>query len=402
MRSRASFYRGLAEDLAAMELDGLLKPSRVLTSRQGTEIRVRTADGERDLLNICANDYLGLAADPRVMEAAREATVRWGSGTASVRFICGTLAIHEELEAAIARYVEKEDALLFAACFDANGGVFEPLLNEQDAIVSDALNHASIIDGIRLCKAKRYRYARSDLDDLERQVKSARDSGARTVLIATDGVFSMDGHVARLAEMAKIADRFEALMFVDDCHATGHLGPGGRGSGALLGVAGSIDILSGTFGKTLGGAMGGWVAGPRSVIDTLRQRARPYLFSNALAPGPCGSALAAIEIASSPEGDLRRETLMRNATTFRAGMEQAGFDLLPGDTPIVPVMFRDAPVAVAMAQALFANGVFATAFAYPVVPLGEARIRVQLSAGHSEDQVTQAISAFVAAREMAS
>ena len=391
------FYDRIGADLESLGRDGLLKPEHVLQSPQGGEVRI----GGRPVLNLCANNYLGLASDPRVVEAAIEATRRWGAGLASVRFICGTQEIHKELEAEIADYLGYEDAILFAAAFDANGGVFEPLFGEEDAIVSDTLNHASIIDGVRLCKARRFRFATNDMNDLERVLQEARAGGARDILIATDGVFSMDGTIANLATIAQLAERYDALTLVDDCHATGFIGTEGRGTPAYCGVEGRIDLVTGTFGKALGGAMGGFVAGARSVIDLLRQRARPYLFSNALAPAVCGASLAAIEIARSPEGDERRALIRDHAARFRGAMESAGFDLLPGEHPIIPVMIGEAAKAQKFAATLLADGILATGFSFPVVPKGRARIRTQMSAALSSGQVEQAAAAFTrAGREL--
>ena len=391
------FYDRIGADLESLGRDGLLKPEHVLQSPQGGEVRI----GGRPVLNLCANNYLGLASDPRVVEAAIEATRRWGAGLASVRFICGTQEIHKELEAAIADYLGYEDAILFAAAFDANGGVFEPLFGEEDAIVSDTLNHASIIDGVRLCKARRFRFATNDMNDLERVLQEARAGGARDILIATDGVFSMDGTIANLATIAQLAERYDALTLVDDCHATGFIGTEGRGTPAYCGVEGRIDLVTGTFGKALGGAMGGFVAGARSVIDLLRQRARPYLFSNALAPAVCGASLAAIEIARMPEGDERRALIRDHAARFRGAMESAGFDLLPGEHPIIPVMIGEAAKAQKFAATLLADGILATGFSFPVVPKGRARIRTQMSAALSSGQVEQAAAAFTrAGREL--
>jgi glycine C-acetyltransferase len=399
---RGEFYGRVRGTLADIEIQGLTKPERVMVSPQGASVRIRVVeDGaprEIEALNFCANNYLGLAGDRRIVEAATQAAHDWGAGLSSVRFICGTQTIHKQLEAAVADYLGFEDAVLFAAAFDANGGVFEPLFGEADAIVSDSLNHASIIDGVRLCKAKRYRYAPGDVDDLEAQLSEARRQGARTVVIATDGVFSMDGHIAKLAEITALADRFDALVLVDDCHATGFLGPQGRGSAAHCEVEGRVDILTGTFGKALGGGMGGFVAARREVADLLRQRARPYLFSNALTPSLCGAALEAIAIARSAEGDGLRGRLAANAARFRKGMTEAGFDLLPGEHPIIPVMVGDARLAQDMAAALLKLGVFVTGFSYPVVPKGQARIRTQVSAAHTSEQIDQAIRAFVRAR----
>ena len=392
---RAQFYERVQASLDQIDAEGLTKPERVILSRQGPRIDVRGRDGAaRSVLNFCANNYLGLAGDQRLTAAAKQAAQTWGAGVASVRFICGTQEIHKELEAEVADYLGFEDSVLFAAAFDANGGVFEPLLGEDDAIVSDTLNHASIIDGVRLCKARRYRYATGDMDDLETRLREAREDGARTVLIATDGAFSMDGHIAKLDEITALADRYEALTMVDDCHATGFLGAKGRGSAAHCGVEGRIDILTGTFGKALGGAMGGFVAARREVVALLRQRARPYLFSNALAPAVCGAALEAIRIARSDEGDALRDRLADNAARFRAGMNAAGFELKPGEHPIVPVMLGDARLAQDMAARLLDLGVYVIGFSYPVVPKGQARIRTQLSAAHTADDVDAAIAAF--------
>jgi glycine C-acetyltransferase len=392
---REEFYDRTRAELTAIKAAGLLKAERIITSPQGARIEVRGRPAP--VLNLCANNYLGLANDPRVIAGAIAATERWGAGLASVRFICGTQEIHEALEAEIAAYLGFEDAILFAAAFDANGGVFEPLLGEADAIVSDSLNHASIIDGVRLSKAKRFRFETSDMEDLERALREARAGGARTVLIATDGVFSMDGSIADLARITALADRYDALVLVDDCHATGFLGPQGRGSAAYRGVEGRIDILTGTFGKALGGAMGGFVAARRGVVELLRQRARPYLFSNALAPPVCGASLAAISIARSDEGDQLRARLVDNARRFRAGLFEAGFDLLPGEHPIIPVMLYDAPRAQALAERLLDEGVYVSGFFFPVVPKGRARIRTQMSAALTSEHIDTAIAAFTRA-----
>jgi glycine C-acetyltransferase len=387
-----SFYARVDATLSAIEAEGLTKPERVIVSKQGARIEVATPGGTRSVLNFCANNYLGLAADPRIIDAAMEATRAWGAGLASVRFICGTQQPHKHLERAIADYLGFDDAILFAAAFDANGGVFETLLGENDAVISDSLNHASIIDGVRLSKAKRYRFANRDLADLEAQLKAARAAGAETIMIVTDGVFSMDGYIADLAGIRRLADAYEALILVDDCHATGFLGPSGRGSAARAGV--SVDIITGTFGKALGGAMGGFIAARANVIELLRQRARPYLFSNALAPAICGASLKAIEIARGSEGDALRERLFANAKRFRAAMAQAGFNLLPGEHPIIPVMLGDASLAQRMAAAMLDNGVFVTGFSFPVVPRGQARIRTQMSAAHSFEDIDAAVAAF--------
>lgn len=394
---RAQFYERISDALAAIDRDGFTKSERVLLSPQGARVRVRAEGKERDLLNLCANNYLGLANDPRVIAAAHEAGETWGAGLASVRFICGTQQLHKDLEALTASYLGFEDAILFAAAFDANGGVFEPLLGADDAIVSDTLNHASLIDGIRLSKARRYRYATNDMDDLDQTLRRAREEGARTVMIATDGVFSMDGTIADLRQIVELAERHDALTLVDDCHATGFLGEGGRGTAAYRGVEGRVDFVTGTYGKALGGSMGGFVAARREVIELLRQRARPYLFSNALAPAICGASAAAITIAAGSEGDALREHLFANARRFRTGLETLGFDLVPGEHPIIPVMIRDAVKARAMADELLRLGVYVTSFSYPVVPIGKARIRTQMSAAHSPAQIDTAITAFAQA-----
>lgn len=392
-----AFYERIGRELADIDAQGLTKRERVLLSPQGSQVRVATPNGERDVLNLCANNYLGLASDERVVEGAIRATRDWGAGLASVRFICGTQLPHKQLEAQIADYLGFEDSILFAAAFDANGAVFEPLFGPDDAIVSDSLNHASLIDGIRLAKARRYRFATNDMAALEEALQQARREGSGQILIVTDGVFSMDGTVANLAGVVDLAERYGALTLVDDCHATGFLGQGGRGSVAYREVEGRIDIVTGTFGKALGGAMGGFVAARRPVVDLLRQRGRPYLFSNALAPSVCGAAAAAIDIARSDEGDVLRDRLTANALRFRAGLEALGFSLLPGEHPIIPVMLNDAPRAVAMADRLLDHGVYVTAFSFPVVPKGLARIRTQMSAAFTPEQVDDAIAAFAAA-----
>jgi len=384
---RADFYQRVAATLDDITARGLRKPEHVISSMQRPGLTLR--DGHQ-VINFCANNYLGLADHPDVIEAGRDAMARYGAGMASVRFICGTQDLHKQLEARIAAYVGHEDAILYAACFDANGGVFEPLLDAEDAIVSDSLNHASIIDGMRLCKAKKYRFKNADLDDLETQLKAARENGARTILIATDGVFSMDGYYAPLEGIRKLADAYDALIMVDDCHATGFTGPRGAGTPARAGIA--VDILTGTFGKALGGAMGGYVAAKKAVIDLLRQRSRPYLFSNALAPAVTGSSLKAIDIAEA--GDDLRTRLDANAAQFRDGLSKAGFDLLPGTHPIIPVMLYDAQKAQDMAARLLDEGIYVIGFSYPVVPDGQARIRTQMSAAHTPDQIDAAIAAF--------
>jgi len=381
-----AFLDHLRTTLTEIEAAGLYKRERQITGPQGGRVSV----GDRKLVNLCANNYLGLADHPEIVHAASDAVHRYGFGMASVRFICGTLDLHRELEEATARYLGKDDSILFAACFDANGGLFETLLGPEDAVISDALNHASIIDGVRLSKAKRYRYATSDMDELETQLKQADSDGARFKLIVTDGVFSMDGYVAKLPEIRTLADRYGAIVAVDDCHATGHLGPKGKGTGALTGT--EIDIVTGTFGKTLGGAMGGFIAGPQPVIDLLRQRARPYLFSNALAPAVAAGSLKAIEIAEA--ADDRRDKLMRHTRRFRAGLTAAGFELLPGETPIIPVMLGEATRAQDLAKALDRRGVYVAGFFFPVVPQGKARIRTQMSAALEDTDIDFAIGAF--------
>jgi glycine C-acetyltransferase len=383
------FLTHLTRTLGEIEAQGLMKRERPLASPQGAHVRV----AGRDMLNLCANNYLGLADDPRLAAAAKAAIDAHGYGMASVRFICGTADLHRELEQAIARFLGKDDAILFAACFDANGGLFEPLLGEEDAVISDSLNHASIIDGIRLCKARRYRYANSDMDDLERQLRQARADGARFVMIATDGVFSMDGYFARLADIEALARKYDAVTMVDDCHATGFVGPQGRGTPARAGA--EIDILTGTLGKALGGALGGYVAAQQPVIDLLRQRARPYLFSNALPPAVVAAGIEALRIVEA--GDDLRARLAENAAYWRAGLERAGFTLLPGEHPIVPVMLGDARKSQEMASALYDLGVYVAGFFFPVVPRGQARIRTQMNAALSRADLDTALAAFAEA-----
>ena len=386
-----AFHTRIAAELAEIDAQGLTKPERVIHSRQGPVIET----GGRRVLNFCANNYLGLAGDSRVVQAGDRAAEAYGAGTASVRFICGTLGIHKTLERAIADYLGFENAILFAAAFDANGGLFEPLFGPEDAIVSDSLNHASIIDGVRLCKARRYRFATSDMADLEAQLKQARADGARDIIIATDGAFSMDGYIARLPEIRALADRYEALVMVDDCHATGFLGPHGKGSFAHHGV--TVDIVTGTFGKALGGAMGGFICATSPVVELLKQRARPYLFSNALAPSVCGASLEAIRIAQGEEGDALRAQLAANAQRFRRAMIEAGFNLLPGEHPIIPVMLGDARLAQDFADCMLELGVYVIGFSFPVVPRGQARIRTQMSAAHTFDHIDEAVAAFTTA-----
>ena len=386
---KAGFLAHLGEVLAGIEAEGLLKRERLIHGPQGAHVEV----AGRKLLNLCANNYLGLADDPRLVAAAQAAMGQGGYGMASVRFICGTQDLHRQLETRLAQFLGMEDSILFAACFDANGGLFEPLLGPEDAVISDALNHASIIDGIRLCKARRYRYANSDMADLEAQLAQARADGARFILIATDGVFSMDGYLAKLGEIKALADRYGAMVMVDDCHATGFMGPEGRGTPAHAGV--QVDILTGTLGKALGGALGGYIAGPQPVIDLQRQRARPYLFSNALPPAVVAAGLAALDIVEAAD-DLRAQ-LFDNARYWRAGLADAGFRLLDGEHPIVPVMLGEAKLAQAMAADLYQRGVYVAGFFFPVVPKGQARIRTQMNARLTRGDLDVALEAFRAA-----
>jgi glycine C-acetyltransferase len=383
----SQFLATLSAELEAIRAQSLWKTEREILSPQSAHVAVA---GERRVLNFCANNYLGLADHPALIKAAKEALDTHGLGMASVRFICGTTDLHRQLERRIADYLEMQDAILFAACFDANGGVFEPIFGEQDAIISDALNHASIIDGIRLSKAKRFRFANGDMNDLEAKLKDAKSGNARRIVIVTDGVFSMDGYFADLRTIRQLADRFDALVMVDDCHATGFVGPQGRGTPARAGI--KADIVTGTLGKALGGSAGGFIAAAKPVVDLLRQRARPYLFSNALPPAIVAASLKAIDMAEA--GDDLRSQLARNAKNFRAAMAAAGFTLLPGEHPIVPVMLGEAKMAQEMARALYDEGIYVTGFFYPVVPEGKARIRTQMSAAHSDADVATAVKAF--------
>ena len=387
-----SFYQHIADELIEIDKQGLYKRERLITSKQSADIVVADDGSRREVINFCANNYLGLADRPELISAGETALEDHGFGMASVRFICGTQAQHRDLEKALADWLGYEDSILYAACFDANGGVFEPLLGPEDAIISDALNHASIIDGIRLCKAKRYRFANSDMDDLRAKLEAAKADNARHIMIATDGVFSMDGYIAKLDQICDLADEFGALVMVDDCHATGFLGEGGRGSAAYRGVEGRIDILTGTLGKALGGAMGGFTCARQPVIDMLRQRSRPYLFSNSLAPSLVGASLTAIEMVKA--GDDLRAQLTKNAQRFRKGMTTAGFDLLPGEHPIIPVMLGDAKLAQEMSSRLLDEGIYVIGFFFPVVPKGQARIRTQMSAAHTFDHIDRAVEAF--------
>ncbi|MBA3910560.1 MAG: glycine C-acetyltransferase [Rhodobacter sp.] len=389
MTARAAFLDQITSTLSAIDAEGLTKRERLITGPQGAHV----AMGGRQMLNLCANNYLGLANDPRLVAAAKAAMDDHGFGMASVRFICGTQDLHRTLETRLARFLGQDDSILFAACFDANGGLFEPLLGPEDAVISDSLNHASIIDGIRLCKARRYRYANSDMSDLEAQLKAARADGARFIMIATDGVFSMDGYFAKLADIRALADGYGALVMVDDCHATGFVGPQGRGTPARAGI--EVDLLTGTLGKALGGALGGYIAGPQPVIDLLRQRARPYLFSNALPPAVVGAALTALDIVEAAD-DLRAR-LASNAAYWRAGLADSGFSILPGEHPIIPVMLGEAKLAQAMAAELFTRGVHVAGFFFPVVPKGQARIRTQMNAALTTGDLDFALEAFRAA-----
>jgi glycine C-acetyltransferase len=385
--------RGFLDRLAAQTEDlkgaGLFKPERVLSSPQQPVVRL--ADG-RELINLCANNYLALANHPSIREAAHRAIDRYGYGMASVRFICGTQSVHRELEARLSAFLRMDDTILYSSCFDANGGLFETLLDEQDAVISDALNHASIIDGIRLCKARRLRYANDDMDELETRLKVA--SGARVKLIATDGVFSMDGVIARLREICDLADRHGALVMVDDSHATGFIGNGGKGTPEFRDVMGRIDILTGTLGKALGGAAGGYTAARKEIVGWLRQRSRPYLFSNSLPPVIAASTLRVLDLIE--DGDELRSNLRRNTAHFRRRMNEAGFTIVPGEHPIAPLMLGDAALAAKFAEKLLERGVYVIGFSYPVVPMGKARIRTQMTAGHSLEQLDRAIEGFIA------
>jgi glycine C-acetyltransferase len=381
----------LVNQLDEIRSAGLEKHERVMSGPQGSVVTVQ----DREVLNLCANNYLGLADHPDIVASAREALERWGYGMASVRFICGTQEIHKELEAALTEFLGTEDTILYSSCFDANGGIFEALLDERDAVISDALNHASIIDGIRLCKAKRLRYANRDMQDLEQQLKDS--SGARFRMVVTDGVFSMDGYLAPLPEICELAERHDALVMVDDSHAVGFMGAGGRGTHEHHGVMGRIDAISGTLGKALGGASGGYISGRKELVAMLRQRSRPYLFSNSVAPPIVAASLKVLELIRSA-GELR-ERLRENTSFFRSKMTAAGFDILPGEHPIVPVMVGDANLAGRMAEVMLEKGVYVVSFSYPVVPQGKARIRTQVSAAHSKSDLERAVNAFVETRQ---
>ncbi len=385
----ASLTQRYADTLDQIRSAGLFKAERIITSPQSAEITL--ADG-RTVLNFCANNYLGLADHPDIIAAAKDALDTHGFGMASVRFICGTQDLHKQLESTIAGFFGKQDTILYAACFDANGGLFEPLLDENDAVISDALNHASIIDGVRLCKAKGFRYANCDMADLERQLQAADEAGARTKLISTDGVFSMDGFIAPLDEITALARRYNALVHIDECHATGFLGPTGRGSAEVKGVLDRIDIITGTLGKAMGGALGGFTTASSEVVELLRQRSRPYLFSNSLPPHVVAAGIKAFEMLASA-GDLR-ERLAQNTAYFREQMGSAGFDIKPGTHPISPVMLYDAPLAQKFAARLLEEGIYAIGFFFPVVPQGQARIRTQISAAHTREHLDRAVAAF--------
>ncbi len=393
------FLDQLHTQTEALRSEGLYKTERLILGPQDAAIQVQGEDESAEVLNFCANNYLGLANHPQVINAAHQALEDYGYGLASVRFICGTQDIHRQLEQRLASFLRQDDAILFAACFDANGGLFEPLLGPEDAIISDALNHASIIDGVRLCKAKRFRYANNDMQALEAQLKAARAEGVRHIIVATDGVFSMDGYYARLDEICALADRYDAMVMVDDCHSTGFVGPTGRGTAERFGVEDRVDILTGTLGKALGGASGGYTAASAPVVDWLRQRSRPYLFSNTLAPVIAAASLKVFDLLE--DGGALRAQLWDNAAYFRTQMTALGFELLPGEHAIIPVMLRDPKLAQEMAAKLGERGVYVTAFSFPVVPKQQDRIRTQMSAGLTREMLDRAIDAFeVVGREL--
>ena len=379
----------LSKELADIKAAGLYKDERIITSEQGAEIRV--ASGQT-VLNFCANNYLGFSANPKVIDAARKTLDNRGYGMSSVRFICGTQDIHKELEKKLAAFHQLEDTILYAACFDANGGAFEPLLSAEDAIISDELNHASIIDGVRLCKAMRFRYKNNDMTDLEAQLKAATDKGARFKLIVTDGVFSMDGIVADLKGICDLADKYDALVMVDESHSVGVVGPKGQGAAAHCGVADRVDIITGTLGKALGGAMGGYTTSKKEIVDMLRQRSRPYLFSNSLAPAIVGASIKVLDLLTENPEHLNK--LHENVAYFKEQIGKLGFDIVPGDSAIVPVMLYEAQLAQTMAEKLLAEGIYVIGFSYPVVPKDKARIRVQISAAHEKEHIDKAIKAF--------
>lgn len=386
---RKTTIQDIASEIQALKDAGLFKSERIITTPQSALIKTTAG---KEVLNFCANNYLGLSSNPQVIQAGKDAIDTHGFGMSSVRFICGTQDIHKELEQKIAAFVGQEDAILYAAAFDANGGLFEPLLGEEDAIISDMLNHASIIDGIRLCKAKRYRYENNDMADLETKLKEAKSAGARRVLIATDGVFSMDGIIAQINKVCDLADLYGAMVMVDDCHATGFVGKTGRGSAEHSGAFGRVDIITGTFGKALGGASGGFTAAKKEIVELLRQKSRPYLFSNTLAPAIVGASIKVLDLLSS--STELRDKLEENTALFRSEMTLLGFDIVPGTHPITPVMLYDAPLAQQFANDLLEEGIYVIGFFFPVVPKGKARIRVQISAGHEKNQILKAVEAF--------
>lgn len=387
--SFTSVKAGLLQELAEIREAGLWKDERIITSEQKNDITL--ADG-REVINMCANNYLGLANNPDVIQAAKDSYDRWGFGLASVRFICGTQSIHKTLEAAVTKFLGMQDSILYAACFDANTGLFETILGENDAVISDELNHASIIDGVRLCKAARFRYKHNDMADLESRLQEAQAGGARRILITTDGVFSMDGTIAQLDRICDLADQYDAMVHHDDCHAVGFMGKTGRGIHEYHGVMDRVDIITGTFGKALGGGSGGYTSGRKEIIDLLRQRSRPYLFSNTVAPAICAASLRVLEMLTG--STALRDHLAENTRYFRNGMQAAGFAIAPGEHPIVPVMLGDALLAQNMSQKLLERGIYAVGFFYPVVPKGKARIRTQISAAHTKDDLDKAIAAF--------
>lgn len=381
----------LSQQIAELKTAGLYKVEYPIESPQNTQIEV---SGGREVLNFCANNYLGLADHPELIKKGKEALDQHGFGMASVRFICGTQTIHKQLEKSISKFLGTEDTILYSSCFDANGGLFETLLGEEDAIISDALNHASIIDGIRLCKAKRFRYENNNMHDLEEKLKEAKAAGARFIMIATDGVFSMDGIIANLKAICDLADKYHALVMVDDSHAVGFMGENGRGTPEFCGVADRIDIYTGTLGKALGGASGGYIAAKAPIIEWLRNRSRPYLFSNTLAPVITATSLFVLDLLDSSEGAKLRKQLKANSQQFRSGMEKLGFQLVPGEHPIIPVMLGDAVLASKMAKRMLEEGIYVIGFSYPVVPMGKARIRVQMCASHTPEQIDQALETF--------
>ena len=390
----ARFQEHVASELAGIEAAGLTKHERLITGPQGAHVGVA---GDRQVLNLCANNYLGLAQHPEVNAAAAQGLKEWGYGMATVRFICGTQPLHKQPEQTISTFLETEDTILYPSCFDANGGLFETLLGEEDAVISDELNHASIIDGIRLCKASRYRYRNNDMTDLETQLKAADAAGARFKLISTDGVFSMDGYIARLDEICDLAERYGALVHFDDCHATGFIGANGKGTHELRGCMDRVDIITGTLGKALGGASGGYTAARAEIVALLRQRSRPYLFSNTVAPPVVAGAIKAIELVT--ESPQLRDRLRHNTGVFREGLAELGFELLPGEHPIIPVMLHDAALAARFAEAMLESGVYVVAFSFPVVAKGKARIRTQMSAALSDDDIALALEAFARAKQ---